>query len=453
MRLASSPRRLLEVTAILARWAALEVPPVRARGRVGERHVLMVADQFPPTVSGGVYRPLSFATAAGRNGWRMTVVTQEAPGTPGEVGRELERAIPPDVAVHRVAALEPSIPDRLGWEVDGGLENALALARCASRHCHQRPQVVLATGPHFHTFVAGFFLKTRFRSRLVLDYRDEWSECPFHFVRKGPADRRWERRCLAAADMVVFTTPSMREHALARFVELDATRAVVIENGIVEEELFDEDEGAATGSEEDGRATIGFMGNLSSHTDPASFLRTLMRVLERRPELADRLRLLWVGTVRPRQRELMEQLDTAGLSRLIPQLSRGEAQRLMHRCSLLLLLVNQEMDRYRPGKLYSYLASGRPILVYGSVGESGAIVQSLHAGVLVPDGDDHALEAALDAALGGGPASPLPSAAQLWVREMIRERLAERLYSQFAGIISPPSGRGHPLGTAEALRE
>lgn len=435
MRLTAIPRRLLDVASVVASRAMLELPPLRRRGPVAIRDVLMLADQFPPTVSGGVYRPLSFAAAADAHGWRMSVVTHEASGSGGEVGEALARAIPADARVRRIQPVEGTLPEALGWDVDGGLENALQMARETVGFARGRaPAVVLATGPHFHTFVAGYFLKRQLGSKLVLDYRDEWSECPFHFVRKGPADVRWERRCLAAADLVVFTTPSMREHALRTFDELDPGRAVVVENGVVEEELAPPVDGEdVPGWEADGKVTIGFMGNLSRHTDPGNFLNTLAQVVERRPELADRLRLLWVGTVRPRQRELIQELDTAGLSRIAPQVSRGEAQRLMKRCTLLLLIVNPEMDRYRPGKLYSYLASGRPVVVYGSEGESGDLVRSLGAGSVVAAGDVDRLEAVLTETCSGAADGEVGVGVREWIVSMDRSRLAGKLYSMIEG--------------------
>lgn len=442
MRLTALPGRLLEVSSVLARWVALELPSHRRRPAVAQaraRHLLMLADQFPPMVSGGVYRPLSFAAAAGGLGWEMTVVTQATGAEVSDVGRALEGSVPPEVRVHRVAPIATSLPAGGSLEVDGGFENALAMVAVALRLPDGPPSAVLATGPHFHTFVAGFLLKKALGVPLVLDYRDEWSECPFNFVRKGPADRWWERRCLAAADRVVFTTPTMREHALRSFPGLAPEKAVVIENGVVGEELMDAPEEGREGTipgweEEEGRLAIGFMGNLSGHTDPGSFLRALGRVLERRPEFAERLRLLWVGTVRPRQRALIGELDTAGLSRTVPQLSRADAQRLMHRCSLLLLIVNEDMDRYRPGKLYSYLASGTPILVYGSDGESGGIVRSLAAGMVVADGDDVALEGAIAGALDGGVTMANGSRRDAWIRSMDRRMLAGRLFRLLEGL-------------------
>ena len=138
--------------------------------------------------------------------------------------------------------------------------------------------------------------------------------------------------------------------------------------------------------------------------------------------------------------EQIGELGFAGISRMVPQLSRADAQRLMRRCSLLLLIVNKDMDRYRPGKLYSYLASGTPILVYGSDGESGQIVRSLACGTVVADGDDAALETALARAMDDDTSISDGSRRLEWIRSMDRRLLAGRLFELLERAVATDGG-------------
>lgn len=439
MPLTSLPARTLDTGRVLWNWFLLELAALRlARrdrtARTGNR-VVMLADQMPPVVSGGTYRPLSFAVGAPVNGWEMTVFARTPKAPVSRVGADLAQNIPPEVDVYHVADVGVSLPLLWRWDIDGGFANALKLANTVRQTCTDTPDIVLATGPRFHGFVAGLFIKKALGSKLVLDYRDEWSECPFHFVRKGPMDRWWERRCLAASDFVIFTTPTMMEHALRCFPGLAPERCAVIENGVTGDEIAISDDEPLAAWVEGDRHSITFMGNLSDHTDPTGFLATLSRVIERRPGLGERVRLLWVGTVQPRQRELLGRMDAAKISRILPQVSPRDAHAIMRRSSLLLLLVNREMDRYRPGKLYSYLATDTPILVYGSQGESGRIVKELSAGFVVEDGDDRALEAVLDCLfssntqLGGKPER------EAWARDHRRDALARRLFKYLDDLL------------------
>ena len=88
-------------------------------------------------------------------------------------------------------------PQALDW-ADVGIQTNLSV----------QPDIVVASSPTFSGFVAGYFISRRLKCPLVLDYRDEWSENPFQFVRKTAFGRAWEKRCLRHATKVIFTTES-----------------------------------------------------------------------------------------------------------------------------------------------------------------------------------------------------------------------------------------------------
>lgn len=102
-------------------------------------------------------------------------------------------------------------------------------------------------GPPFRQFPAAYLLARRHGVPLVVDYRDECTACPFDFVRRDNADLWWERRCLGAAALAIFTTESQRQNALHTFRELSPERALVIHNG------WDSDAGPAPESPARGR--------------------------------------------------------------------------------------------------------------------------------------------------------------------------------------------------------
>jgi len=153
--------------------------------------------------------------------------------------------------------------------------------------------VVLASGPPFHSFVAGYYLAQAYRCRLVLDYRDEWTECPFDFVEADGSDRFWEKRCLRAADLVVFVTQSQLEHHLRAFPFVPRARCVVIPNGW-DHEAGDGDRPMPIASPTS-PVTLSFVGGLGSFAEPGVFLSAVEDVLRRRPDLAQTLRFRFIG--------------------------------------------------------------------------------------------------------------------------------------------------------------
>lgn len=86
-----------------------------------------------------------------------------------------------------------------------------------------------------------------------------------------------------------------------------------------------------------------------------------------------------------------------------------------------------ELELYIQGKLYEYIASGTPVLLYGAGGEMARIIGRLGAGVAVAQGDGEALGRALEALertrAGDGAG---------------RAAVARDLYRQLEGLVGAP---------------
>lgn len=393
-----------------------------------DEDVCLLAWYFPPTVTGGSYRPAALARYGTEAGLPFTVISGPLYEDPSAAGRYLARKIPSDVQVVRCPPPDLRPLDGALPALDGGALNTLETWR-AVRHSFPAgaPSLIFATGPPFHTFVAGYLAATSFGVPLVLEYRDEWTECPFDFVQTGPADRRWEETCLAAAERVIFTTRSQREHQLASFPGLDRERCVVIPNGWEPEDAIEPVEVDTLPLVTEDRRVISFAGNLGNHTLPGSFLDCLDEAMSVLPDLADRLKFVFVGQ---KSRQATAELSRFAVSSLIEsrdQIPKREVGRILRRSSGLLLLNPPELERYIPGKLYEYLAAGRPVLVYGAGGEAGALVERLEAGHVVGEGDAPGLAAALERIAGQSGNEPQISAARAeWLERHTRRLLALR---------------------------
>lgn len=423
-------------------WLGAELagalPATLRRGPAG-RHVLVVASALPPRFDGGVFRPLSWLKYAGENGWRISAVTRTSDGEATEAGRKLAAAVPEDVRIveARAQPLKPSW--KLFQQVDGGFLTALALYRTGlDAFASTPPSVVVATGPSFATFVAGRLLARRFRASLVLDYRDEWTQNPFGFVQQGRDDRWWERRCLREADLVQFTTEGQLQHNQKAFAGLLDGKGAVLLNGWEPDPALAGLEGHQRG---DGRLLVAFSGVLGTMASPAAFLGDLERVLQVRPDLRAHLQLRFIGRRLPWAERELAAFGYPGLIERIEQCPRSEADRLIRESDLLLLMMNEDMARYLPGKLFEYLSTDRPILVHGSGGEGPDLVRRLGAGFHAASGDTAALEAALDAVLD----APRPrwSGAERrdWARRHTRREMARLFFERLTALVAADSHR------------
>jgi hypothetical protein len=214
-------RKLRNAARTTAQWVRLEwetrtgrhaVPPAAPDGP----DVLLLAWFFPPMLSGGTYRPLSLVKHGSELGWRFCVLGGVPRAPTGAPGAHLLAQVPDGTRVIRIEEGR-----RYFFTIDGGLATALdAVAAVKTELGQTVPRAVIASGPPFTMFVAGRFLARWYDVPLVVDYRDEWTESPFEFVKPGRLDGWWERRCLESADLVVFTTESQRDHALTTFPRL-----------------------------------------------------------------------------------------------------------------------------------------------------------------------------------------------------------------------------------------
>lgn len=371
----------------------------------GAPRLMLLVRYLPPWVNGGVYRPTALLAEAAARGWPVAAVSHPPPERPSDAGLELARRLPDTLAREDAS---PDALDASHWlspRIDGGFPAIRPIVRAALRLAGDRPpSVVVASGPPFAEFVAAAVLSARWRVPLVLDYRDEWSECPFEFVRRGNADRFWERVALRAARLVCFTTESHRTHQLAVFPVLPAERTCVVPNGWFGPLPDPMDTMPDLGG---GRPVIAYLGNFSEYSDAGEFLATLSRAGLADPSFPARVRFAFVGQKGGPERAALAAFQPAALVRDADHLPLTHAQAIMRGSAALLLLNSRRLARYLPGKVFEYLAAGTPILLYGEGGELEQLLADQPHVRRVRRGDAEGLLAAAgDLAAGRVPRSP-----------------------------------------------
>lgn len=388
-------------------WSELFYREFLARKRARRKlpisnDVLMIAWQFPPIVTGGVYRPLSFAKHFASAGQSLTVVCAEPISEPLAAGIHLAGKVPEGVRVSRVSATRKHVPSyRYFTRVDGGMTAALdVVSQTLNTYGETRPRVILASGPPFHSIVAALLLSELWDVPLVVDYRDEWTQNPMDFVETSNADVLWEKRVNRRAARVVLVSETQREHHVNAF-QLPDTMCSVVKNGWEPDDQNIGDAVLPTDIQRDDSIRLSFSGLLAAHTAPDEFLRTLHLMMMMQPGVCGRpLTLQFVGQ---QAKECTASLarHAAAYSHEMNILSFGplpKAQAIaITKASDIVFLINPpHLARYIPGKLYEYVATGRPILVYGEGGEVERVINETKAGIVVPANDPVALRRAIE---------------------------------------------------------
>jgi glycosyltransferase involved in cell wall biosynthesis len=375
---------------------------------------------------------------AAKTGWNTSVIAVSATRVLKTRGAAWPASIPDTTRVHRIDPRR--LPDDASWMPRTAQWFTMALEMFRRGRLHLRkhpPTVIVATGPGFHTFIAGHFLSRHFGAPLVLDYRDEWTlRPPFPWVDVRPDDRRWEARCLARADRVLFVTGPLMNLYLRRFPGLERGRCRVVRNGWEPGDFGLANAGFPPPANSPSATTIGYFGFMAEHQRPRPFLQSVEKLLESRALDRRTLRILIAGLVDGSALDELAGFKYPAVLRPLRWVSRRRAARLMQRCTALLIVNDPLLSRALPTKLFEYLASGRPILVYGN-GESEmkSLVARLGAGLAVPENDDRALRDALRR-FRDSPASRWQTAARLrFLRQHTRELMAGRMLDEARAAI------------------
>jgi glycosyltransferase involved in cell wall biosynthesis len=372
--------------------------------------VLIVTLYFPPAGGGGVQRPLKFATHLPALGIETHVL---APDNPKWIHMDDELRPPTQAWVHRARYLGPK-GRRPSEELHGkrGVERALTHARLLPRRLvvpdeaatwnltaipaalriarAEKIDVVITTSPPGSVHLVGAAVKRALGVRWIADLRDSLLA---HQDRRAdtPAVRMKARtvRVVAGvvarrADAIVTAFDSIGEEMRA----LEPTgRIVTIANG----SDFDDFDGLTYTPGE--RFRITHTGAFFGRRDPKPFLRALAG-----SGLEDVV-VRFVGGFQAADREFAESLDLGGRVEVIPFVPRRRSLELQRDSEALLLIASEAGGRGTgviPGKVFEYIAAGRPILAAVPAGGAAArLIEEVGAGVVAPADDVDALQAAL----------------------------------------------------------
>jgi glycosyltransferase involved in cell wall biosynthesis len=397
---------------------------------VASKKVLLVSYLFPPAGGVGVQRALSFLKYLPESGCAVTVLAARNPSTPVR-DPGLLRQIPAGARIERV--FTPELPfsfrDKL-WRALSGLRRGKPASGAGSvkkdltgpalwlrRLLTPDPQVVwtpfavrrasaiiekqgihavLVTVPPFSALRVGVELKRRFPNlKLISDFRDEWLS---FYLNLEPGTRspmraqaeEMERECVEMSDYVVAVTPAQRGVIRARYPEQPDEKFLCIPNGY-DPAVFSSFRSRPHGTE---RLVISLFGTVyHGYNSPWP----LIEACDRLPEpLARQVEMRFFGRVEQGQeRPLTSRFGTVKPMGFFPY---EEALHLLEETDFLLLPVDSPTAH--AGKLFEYLATGKPILALTPPhGEVARIIRETASGWSADPKDPAAVDAMLREAL------------------------------------------------------
>lgn len=377
-----------------------------ARRESSPPRILYLAFYFPPSRASGVYRARATANHLAAQGWDVTVCAAPMSflhDVTGSVDEELASTVDRRIIVERprlnqfawekdlrnysrFRARLPQVANRLYRFNQRKLfpENYASwgrsvVARGLRLHTKRRFDVVLATGNPFASFAAAWAFHRLTGVPYVVDYRDSWTLDLFNDRPAFPDDHlawRWERRVLSRAAGAVFVNEPLRRWHAERYPDV-ADRMLVVPNGWDADLVSPAGEAGVDPGITSRPLRFGYLGTLTN-SQPVEELAAAWAKARTFPELAEAELNIYghLGFFKAGKRELASRiglnLDPDGQVTDAPALpdrgihyrgpvSKTEIASVYEHNDVLVFLAGG--GRYvTSGKIFEYMASGKPIV-------------------------------------------------------------------------------------------
>lgn len=257
-----------------------------------------------------------------------------------------------------------------------------------------RPDVLATFGEPMSDHLLGLRLKRRLGLPWLAHFSDPWADNPFRRFQPlaNFVNRRLERRVIASADRLVFTSSETLDLMLRKYPNCRGKASVVPHS--FNPALY------PRAAARRGQLKVRYLGNFYGHRTPFPLLVALKRILSTNHAILTETRFELVGGLSPRL-----ELNAAwnglpqGLVARVPTVHHYHALALMAESDLLLVIdAPSDLSVFLPSKLVEYLGAGVPIMGIVPPGASARLIKSL-GGIVADPRDINAVTAGLVQAL------------------------------------------------------
>jgi glycosyltransferase involved in cell wall biosynthesis len=356
------------------------------------KKALLISAHFPPEGGGSVVRAYKMAKYLGYYGYQVHVLTK-SPSSDAFIDESLLAELPPELPVMR--SREPFIPDTriplryFRW--------ALSTVPLGKKIIQSRGiDVIWTTSNPPPTHLLGYWLKRITHIPWIADFRDPWTQNMHKNMSpwRMRIEERMERNALGTADVVTTVTPSFVENFQTKFGDV-IRRIELIYNG------FDlEDYKAVEAISDDNRFTAVYAGILYPTRSPDLLLEAVSELVNEGFIKRDKIQLQFIGRFdapgETAHRDLVHRLGLEDIVDIMEPLPHKQVLAMLKSAHILLLVSDTlpSAGDYIPGKLYEYMAIGRPILALQMEGEAQRTIKTYGLGQVAHPLDKNAIKTA-----------------------------------------------------------
>ncbi len=370
------------------------------------RRVLFLSYNFPPMGGGGVQRTVKFIKYLPNFGWEAVVIAAEDK-TYWARDETLLDDIHKSTIIKRYRPLSPRffysvleklisrefskkvmenvfIPDsRIIWAISAFFYGLWAIKKHGIK-------LIYSTSPPHSVHLAALLLKKITGLQWVSDFRDPWTINYHHNPRNSLV--KWfhvqmESKVFKNADRVICITEEVRGK-YCDDLDIDPERLVTIYNG------YDPDDfvGIEVSENNSKKVVIAHSGSLYSNIYPKIFFLALARCLRDNPSLRERLVVKFLGIMDSEIiAEIKDSLEDNAVFLGYLNHQNATVEIVSSDCNLITIPFNNKLSYNVPGKLFEYMATGRPILAVVPPGEVANLVKLTKTGIVICENDPEKL--------------------------------------------------------------
>jgi glycosyltransferase involved in cell wall biosynthesis len=369
------------------------------------KKVLWISYLFPP-LNCGVGRQVKIAKYLPTYGWLPVVLSVKRSKLRPFYDASVVKDIPPNVEVHRTWSLESKllmsylpaalhinpkwlhIPDQfIGW-FPFALRKGLHIIR------NQKVDVIFSTSLPNTCHLVGYALKLRTGLPWVADFRDLWTQSTYvSFPRLVlGVENKMEAAVMRAADRITTINDPIRQDIQRKYSKQPAEKFITIPHGFDPEDFVDSN---STKKASCNRFTLTYTGSLYGRRKIDTFAYAIKELIDEDSSINEKLNIRFVGNVLP-ARTLCKQLGLDRVMIFSDMVTHQEARDYLSASDVLLFVLGTgDLDeKASTGKLFEYLAIGKPVLALGPEGVASNIIREANIGIVVNPENKEAIKQA-----------------------------------------------------------
>ncbi len=426
------------------------------------KKVLIITYYWPPAGGSGVQRWLKFTRYLREFGWEPIIYTPENPEYP-VIDKSLLKEIPENLTILRQPIKEPYryyrmltgrkeavsvgfidsdrkpgiaerfsrwvrgnffIPDaRKGW-VEPSVNY---LSKWLSENS---ADAIITTGPPHSMHLIGRAIRKKTNIPWVADFRDPWTGIDYYkelrlTEKSDQKHRQLEHAVLSESDMVITVGKTLA----AELAEKDAKSPVVIENG------YDEADFEGIDADMDSGFSILHAGMLPGYRNPQTLWDALSSLCREKRAFGSDLKIKLTGKTDSTVKDALIKSNLEPQAVFSSYKPHDQIVREMMSSQVLLIVLDpgERSAGVLSGKLFEYLAAGRPVLCLGDTkGDASELIRKTGCGVTLEHNDFDGIKNQIQAWYSDfrkGRLNVNDSEKSLYSRRNLTKRLAESMNS------------------------